>query len=484
METHADYRGHEQHHRRRTTWPTPCRPSVCARWRCCFASPTSRRSPCSSRRARRPRSSTSARRASRTRTTGAWSWTGAAPWPRCTTTRPWAPPPMWPTGAPSTWTSSCAASSKSRKTASSPTSTRTWPSRTSCLLASLSPRALGPHAGHHGHHPARAERRGAPRGRAGAAGGGHRRVGQDVGAHAAHRVSVLPASRRACDAEPGLPHLAEPGVRPLHRPACCPTSASATRKSSPGRSSCTPLASRRAAAWARATCRLSACTPSTRPWHPSSSTRSDFRDITSAGVRLLGGDAVREGVGEVRATCRPARTVRRSCAEELSSRLDGAAEVSWRHRKIRTTRSPRFPWTSSCACSARSSIRQSERGGPHARSCVFGRERTPMPCGAMERHGVAATSTAWPRACSAARGSTSVEWVYLKMALTGLGNPEARYVMIDEAQDYSAGPAGGARPLLPPGALPASGRPEPGHLRGHGHVGRGARSVRGRCAAP
>ena len=36
-------------------------------------------------------------------------------------------------------------------------------------------------------------------------------------------------------------------------------------------------------------------------------------------------------------------------------------------------------------------------------------------------------------------GLTSVEWVYLKMALTGLGNPEARYVMIDEAQDYSQG---------------------------------------------
>ncbi len=36
-------------------------------------------------------------------------------------------------------------------------------------------------------------------------------------------------------------------------------------------------------------------------------------------------------------------------------------------------------------------------------------------------------------------GLTSVEWVYLKMLIAGLGNPEARYVMIDEAQDYSAG---------------------------------------------
>lgn len=31
-----------------------------------------------------------------------------------------------------------------------------------------------------------------------------------------------------------------------------------------------------------------------------------------------------------------------------------------------------------------------------------------------------------------------VEWLYLKMALTGLGDPDAKYVMIDEVQDYTA----------------------------------------------
>ena len=30
-----------------------------------------------------------------------------------------------------------------------------------------------------------------------------------------------------------------------------------------------------------------------------------------------------------------------------------------------------------------------------------------------------------------------VEWLYVKMALTGLGNPDAKYVMIDEVQDYT-----------------------------------------------
>lgn len=35
-------------------------------------------------------------------------------------------------------------------------------------------------------------------------------------------------------------------------------------------------------------------------------------------------------------------------------------------------------------------------------------------------------------------GLTPIEWLYLKMALTGLSNPNAKYVMIDEVQDYTA----------------------------------------------
>ena len=35
-------------------------------------------------------------------------------------------------------------------------------------------------------------------------------------------------------------------------------------------------------------------------------------------------------------------------------------------------------------------------------------------------------------------GLAPLEWLYLKMALTGLGNPDARYVMVDEVQDYTA----------------------------------------------
>lgn len=33
---------------------------------------------------------------------------------------------------------------------------------------------------------------------------------------------------------------------------------------------------------------------------------------------------------------------------------------------------------------------------------------------------------------------TSLEWLYVKMVITGLGNSQARYVMIDEVQDYTA----------------------------------------------
>ena len=35
-------------------------------------------------------------------------------------------------------------------------------------------------------------------------------------------------------------------------------------------------------------------------------------------------------------------------------------------------------------------------------------------------------------------GLLPVEWAYLKMAVTGMGNPDAQYVMIDEVQDYTA----------------------------------------------
>lgn len=33
---------------------------------------------------------------------------------------------------------------------------------------------------------------------------------------------------------------------------------------------------------------------------------------------------------------------------------------------------------------------------------------------------------------------SALEWLYLKMAITGLGDAYAKYVMIDEVQDYSA----------------------------------------------
>jgi len=73
----------------------------------------------------------------------------------------------------------------------------------------------GADAGHHRHHPERAEPGHPPRGRAHLAGERHRRQREDVGAHAAHRVSVLPAAREP-RSQRGVPHHAEPGVRALH----------------------------------------------------------------------------------------------------------------------------------------------------------------------------------------------------------------------------------------------------------------------------
>ena len=79
-------------------------------------------------------------------------------------------------------------------------------------------------------------------------------------------------------------------------------------------------------------------------------------------------------------------------------------------------------------------------------------------------------------------------WLYLNMAVTGLGNPDARYVMIDEAQDYSQGQLAvlaryfrsacrhGA--LLPPRSLHAAGRPPSGHSPGNGILRADPRGVR------
>ena len=80
-------------------------------------------------------------------------------------------------------------------------------------------------------------------------------------------------------------------------------------------------------------------------------------------------------------------------------------------------------------------------------------------------------------------GLAPVEWLYLKMALTGLGNPDAKYVMIDEVQDYTAAQLAVLARYFRRANFLLLGDREPGHRAGHRHVRRGSRRVRGRPRA-
>ena len=78
-------------------------------------------------------------------------------------------------------------------------------------------------------------------------------------------------------------------------------------------------------------------------------------------------------------------------------------------------------------------------------------------------------------------GLSPLEWLYLKMALTGLGNPDAKYVMIDEVQDYTAAQLAVLARYFNTRSSVLLGDPNQAIAPGTAHVRRGARRVRG-CA--
>lgn len=163
--------------------------------------------------------------------------------------------------------------------------------------------------------------------------------------------------------------------------------------------------------------------------------RRDFRDIVSAGVRLIGADAV-EKVSNKFANL-PAGPHRVTLmAEELAarmeSRLKSLAAAESTHDEI-------------ASLSVDEQLRLfgevfDPQSDEEARTLAltYLREKHADGLQALE-------AMAWLDVDRVAQrlmgreGLTSVEWVYLKMVLTGLGNPQAKYVMIDEAQDYSEG---------------------------------------------
>lgn len=163
--------------------------------------------------------------------------------------------------------------------------------------------------------------------------------------------------------------------------------------------------------------------------------RSDFRDIAAAGTRLVGGDAVAKVAAKFdHLPAGPHRVTLMN--EELSARLEarlkGIAADEDTHDEIAD-----LPIEEQLRLFGETFEPQSDE---EARSLalVYVREKY---ADALRQ----VRAMDWLDVDEIARrlmgrdGLTSVEWVYLKMTLTGLSNPDAKYVMIDEVQDYSAG---------------------------------------------
>ena len=139
---------------------------------------------------------------------------------------------------------SCAASSKSKRTVSSPTSTRMWPSRTSCCSRRF-PAGARP--------TCRPSRPPSSASRTPSCATRTCRCCRWRASPARARPRCSCSASRICStsiAARWIPPRCSSSRRTrcsaATSTACCPTSASATRRSSPGRSSCSPLLARRA----------------------------------------------------------------------------------------------------------------------------------------------------------------------------------------------------------------------------------------------
>lgn len=163
--------------------------------------------------------------------------------------------------------------------------------------------------------------------------------------------------------------------------------------------------------------------------------RRDFRDIVSKGVRLLGADAVAkvsEKFGHLPAGPHRVTLMGEELASRLQARLKSLAAQESTHDEI-------------AGLSVDEQLRLfGEVFDPQSDE----EARTLAATYLEEKHAgalAAMDAVAWldidrvAQRLMGREGLTSVEWVYLKIALTGLGNVQAKYVMIDEAQDYSEG---------------------------------------------
>jgi DNA helicase-2/ATP-dependent DNA helicase PcrA len=164
--------------------------------------------------------------------------------------------------------------------------------------------------------------------------------------------------------------------------------------------------------------------------------RSDFRDITAAGTRLVGGDAVAKVAAKFdHLPAGPHRVtlMNEELEARLQSRLASIAAAEDTHDEI-----SELPIEEQLRLFGETFDPQSEEEEARALALTYVREK--YASGIQQ-----VRAMDWLDIDEIARrllgcdGLTSVEWVYLKMALTGMGDPDAKYVMIDEVQDYSEG---------------------------------------------
>ncbi|MEY8561955.1 UvrD-helicase domain-containing protein [Eggerthellaceae bacterium 3-80] len=159
----------------------------------------------------------------------------------------------------------------------------------------------------------------------------------------------------------------------------------------------------------------------------------DFRDITLHGVRLISADSIRKLSEKYnRAPAGPHRVT--LMREELTSRLEGrlkamaateAAQLEAAslevNEQLALFNETFDPQTEEEARSLTLTYLNSKFASAFA---LVERDEWLR----IDRIGMRLLHT---------DGLTSVEWLYVKMAVSGLCNTEARYVMVDEVQDYS-----------------------------------------------
>ncbi len=163
--------------------------------------------------------------------------------------------------------------------------------------------------------------------------------------------------------------------------------------------------------------------------------RGDFRDIVSAGVRILGGDAIEKvsaKFGHLPAGPHRVTLMGEELDGRLGARLKSLAALESTHDEMAD-----LPLEEQLRLFGETFDPQTDEEA-RTLALTYLKEEHADAIEAVRAMGWLDVDRVGRRLLGS-DGLTSVEWVYLKMVLTGMGNPDAKYVMIDEVQDYSEG---------------------------------------------